>query len=123
MAKRTLVVLQDDLDGSTADQTVSFSLDGVSYEIDLSAPNAGTLREVLAPYMGAGRRLGRPTIVPPRQSIEPRTELRRAAGPARADRYQLGAIRDWARRRGLEVSDRGRIPAHILEQYNAGTTR
>jgi hypothetical protein len=107
-----LVLLQDDLDGGTADQTVTFALDGVSYEIDLSHANAAQLREVFDPYVEAARRVGGRAV--PGRAPAPR----RAGGPARADRDQLAAIRDWARRRGLEVNDRGRIPAHIMEQYN-----
>lgn len=110
------MLLQDDLDGGTADQTVTFALDGVSYEIDLSDVNAGRLRGVLDPYVGAGRRVGGRAL-PGLAALAPAP--RRAGGPARTDRDQLAAIRDWARRRGLEVNDRGRIPAHILEQYNS----
>lgn len=133
MASRTLVLLEDDLDGGTADQTVTFSLDGVSYEIDLSDANAEELRTILAPYVGGARRLnGRGTPRAAARSVDgagDRTPVvpgtivasRRAGGPARADRAQLAAIRDWARRRGLDVNDRGRIPAHILDQYNRGS--
>jgi hypothetical protein len=126
MAQRTMVLLEDDLDGGDADQTVTFSLDGVSYEIDLSESNAGRLRAVLGPYVGAGRRIGGSSLAvrAPADAREVAAPPRsRASGPARTDRDQLAAIRAWARRRGLEVNDRGRIPAHIMEQYNAGATR
>jgi hypothetical protein len=109
MAQKTVVLLEDDLDGGQADETVTFALDGVSYEMDLSAANAARLRESLAPYVGAGRRIGGRAVV-----------RRSGGGPARADREQLTAIRAWARGRGMDVNDRGRIPRHIVEQYHAG---
>jgi hypothetical protein len=112
MAQKTVVLLEDDLDGGTADETVTFALDGVQYEMDLSTANATGLREVLAPYVGAGRRIGGRTVTRRRVG---------GGGPARTDREQLAAIRAWARGRGFEVSDRGRIAAHILEAYNAGS--
>lgn len=110
MAQKTVVLIEDDLDGGQADETVTFTLDGVSYEMDLSAANAAQLREILQPYVAAGRRVGGRVT----------TRRRGSGGPARTDRDQLAAIRAWARGRGLTVNDRGRIPAHIIEQYNAG---
>jgi hypothetical protein len=109
MAKRVHVVLEDDLDGGTADETVSFALDGVSYEIDLSRANAAKLRDALAGYVGHGRRVGAP----------PRGRARRSGTPARTDREQLQAIREWARANGHQVSDRGRIAASVVEAFNA----
>jgi|SRR3954463_14442498 hypothetical protein len=109
MASKTLVILEDDLDGGAADETVSFSLDGVSYEIDLSAKNAGKLRDALAAYVGSGRRVGG-------------RAARGRAGAGKAARggaVNTSEIRDWARAKGLDVSERGRIPATIIEQYNA----
>ena len=111
MAQKTVVLLEDDLDGGTADETVTFALHGVQYEMDLSTANAAGLRQVLAPYVGAGRRIGGRTVTRRRVG---------GGGPARTNREQLAAIRAWARSRGLEVSDRGRIAAHILEAYNTG---
>jgi hypothetical protein len=101
------VVLVDDLDGAPAEETVQFSLDGASYEIDLSADNAEALREALAPYLGHARRVG-----------GRRTGGRRAAAasPRSSD---SAAIRAWAKEQGLSVSERGRIPASIVEQYEA----
>src|SRR5690625_7166348 len=58
MAQKVMITLIDDTDGSTADETVSFSLDGVDYEIDLTTENAGKLREALAPWVGHARRTG-----------------------------------------------------------------
>ncbi|MDQ3886774.1 MAG: Lsr2 family protein [Actinomycetota bacterium] len=109
MAQQTIVTLVDDLDGSQADQTVEFSLDGVSYEIDLSEPNASKLRDALAGFVSHARRTGGRR----RGSV-------RSAGGTRpgVDREQNAAIREWARKRGMKVSDRGRIPAEVLEAYH-----
>ncbi|MDP9884199.1 hypothetical protein J2W21_001709 [Sinomonas atrocyanea] len=103
MARTVIITLVDDLDGSEADQTVSFSLDGRHYEIDLNADNAAQLRESLAGFVQAARRRGPQRATP-----------RRAAGqpPQRA-------VRDWADANGIEVSSRGRIPQSILDQYTA----
>jgi hypothetical protein len=109
MASKTLVILEDDLDGGAADETVSFSLDGVSYEIDLSAKNAGKLRDALAAYVGSGRRVGG-------RAARGRASAGKAA---RGGAVNTSEIRDWARAKGLDVSERGRIPATIIEQYNA----
>lgn len=113
MTRRTLTVLQDDLDGAAADETVAFALDGVTYEIDLSARNAAKLRAALERYVVAGRRVtGRRAGTRPGRAA--------TAAPARVDREQLAAIRRWARARGMQVSDRGRIPRQVVEEYNAG---
>lgn len=112
MARRVQVILSDDFDESlTADETVSFSLDGTSYEIDLTDKNAQELRDLLARYVQAARKVGRGT----RASGGGRS---RATG-GRMDREQAGAIRDWARKNNHPVSDRGRIPAAIVEAYEA----
>lgn len=107
MAQKTMVVLEDDIDGGEADETVRFSLDGVNYEIDLSAKNAGKLRDDFAKYTGQGRRLGG------------RSGRGRGAGTRGAGRNRSAQVREWARGSGLKVSDRGRIPADILNQYDA----
>lgn len=105
MASKTLVILEDDLDGGQADETVSFSLDGVTYDIDLSTKNAGKLRDFLAPYVGSARRIGG------------RAARGRSAAKASGGGSNTAQIREWARSKGLEVSERGRIPAAITEQY------
>lgn len=105
MAKRVQVVLEDDLDRSPADETVSFALDGVSYEIDLSAANASKLRDALAPYVGVAQRVGG------RKSAG-----RRAGGAGR--RADVSAVRDWARANGHKVNDRGRVPAAVQAAYD-----
>ena len=115
MAQKVQVLLVDDLDGGEAAETVSFGLDGASYEIDLSKKNADGLRDALAKYVGAARKAGRST--PSRSSGGSRS--RGSGGSAAIDRDQAAAIRSWAKKQGLKVSDRGRIPANIIEQYNA----
>lgn len=108
MAKRTIHVLVDDIDGSDADETVKFSLDGIQYEIDLSKANASKLRDAVGPYAKAGTKLGR-SVVP-----GGRASARRGS----ADRDQNAAIRAWAQAQGLKVSDRGRISAEIVAAFN-----
>ena len=112
MAQQVTVSLVDDLSGSRADETVAFGLDGKFYEIDLSSSNAEKLRDVLAQFVGAARKAGR-TV---------RSAARVDAGvPVRAvavDREQNQAIREWARKRGMKVSDRGRIPSEVTDAYH-----
>jgi GNAT superfamily N-acetyltransferase len=112
MAKKTVVQLTDDLDGtriSGAGETVKFALDGIGYEIDLSEKNAGRLRDLLQPYVAAARR-GHGGGARSSRSSTP-TSTRDAQ-----------AIRDWARHNGYEVSERGRISATVLGAYEAATT-
>ena len=92
---------------------MSFALDGVSYEIDLSAKNAATMRDVLANYVANARRSGRSAA-----AVRPNGSGRRGRA-ARGDREQTQAIREWARRNGHKVGDKGRIPATVLEAYHA----
>ena len=111
MAARTVVHLIDDVDGGEADETVNFSLDGVDYTIDLSAGNADSLRKALAEFVAAGRRnSGRAA----KATSGGRTEVRPGG-----DRAQNQAIREWARRQGHQVSERGRIPADLIAQFQA----
>ncbi|HJQ44363.1 MAG TPA: Lsr2 family protein [Jatrophihabitantaceae bacterium] len=110
MAQKHIVQLIDDLDGGEATETVSFALDGTSYQIDLSKKNANKLRDALAIYVASGRRASRGPGRPPGS--------RRGRG-ARSDREQTQAIREWARKNGHKVGEKGRIPASVLEAYNA----
>jgi hypothetical protein len=111
MARQVITLLTDDLDGSEADRTVEFGLDGVSYTIDLSEKNAGKLRKELDLFIAAGSRIGR--------AAEGRAgRVTRGAAPARTDRDQNKAIRDWAAKQGYDISERGRIPASIVEAYH-----
>ncbi|MFI5955469.1 Lsr2 family protein [Cryptosporangium sp. NPDC051539] len=117
MAQKVQVLLVDDIDGGDAEETVSFSLDGVSYEIDLSSKNASTLRDAVAPYVGAARKAGRATAV--KVAAAAATRTRSTGSTATADREQNQAIREWAKKRGFKVSDRGRIPSDIVKKFHA----
>lgn len=112
MAQKVLVQLIDDLDGTPAEdaETVTFSLDGVQYEIDLRAENAAKLRNSLADFVTSARRTGG------RAKRGGVATNRKIVGEART-KEQTKAIREWARRNGHELSDRGRIPAHVIEEF------
>jgi len=114
MAQKVQVLLVDDLDGGEASETVSFALDGSTYEIDLSGKNAEEMRDAFAKYVGAARKAGRTSTTSSRSS----GGGRRGGSSTAMDRDQAAAIRSWAKKQGLKVSDRGRIPATIIEQYN-----
>jgi Lsr2 len=116
MARKVEVQLIDDLDGSKAEESIRFGLDGVNYEIDLSKKNAAKLRSSLGLYLQAAQKLGR---TPPHR-VAPRG---RGAASARSDREQNQAIREWAQRKGLDVSPRGRIARSVIEQYEAEAGR
>ncbi len=105
MATRTAVALEDDLDGGPADETLRFGLDGSEYEIDLSKKNAKAFRNQLAPFVEHARKAGRAQR---RRSV--RTSSRRERSVD---------IRAWAKDKGIPVSARGRIPASVVEQYDA----
>jgi hypothetical protein len=116
VAQKVQVLLVDDLDGGEATETVPFSLDGTAYEIDLSEKNATELRDSFAKYVGAARKAGRSGGGSSTTRSSGRSSSR---GGTSMDRDQAAAIRSWAKKQGLQVSDRGRIPASIIEQYNA----
>src|SRR6266513_4577498 len=109
MATKVTVALEDDLDGGPADETVWFAFGGAEYEIDLNKKNARAFRKQLAPFIAHARRAGRAP--------------RRRAGRNAASRDRSGTIRAWALEQCLVVSARGRIPASIVEQYEAATGR
>jgi hypothetical protein len=117
MARKVEVKLLDDTDGSQADETVTFGVDGSNYEIDLSHKNAERLRADLEKFLHAARRVGRGGITPSRRGRVP------GAAPAKADRAQNQAIRDWAKRKGIQLSERGRIPRNVIEQYESEAGR
>jgi hypothetical protein len=116
--RQTRVELIDDRDGSAADETVDFGLDGIAYQIDLSAKNASELRELLLPYTSAARKTGRGAIIRSRVAGGAGT---RPARPARstADRERLTAIRQWGQANGYTISDRGRIPQEVIAAFDA----
>jgi hypothetical protein len=111
MAQRVNVVLVDDIDETEAAETVSFGLDGVQYEIDLSEENADRLREVLAPFIGHARRSGGR-----RRSGSPSG---RSSAGARSSGPSAAEIRAWARENGYDVPERGRVSAEVREAYDA----
>ena len=107
MAQKITVALEDDLDGGPAEETVRFGLGGAEYEIDLSKKNARAFRKQLAPFIEHARKAGR--------------GQRRRPGRTASSRERSGDIRAWAKGQGIAVSDRGRIPASVVEQYEAAT--
>jgi hypothetical protein len=116
VAKQIIHKLVDDLDGGDADETVKFALDGVQYEIDLSQKNADKLRDLFAQYVAAGTKVGRGGVVVGGRAA-------RGRGGATADREQNKAIRAWAKKEGRDISDRGRIPQEIVDEYHAKAGR
>lgn len=120
MAQKVQVVLVDDLDGGTAQETVSFALDGVSYEIDLSEANATRFREEMAGWVGHARRVGGRTKSPRRSGgTSSGGGGGSSTGSGRSSGGESAAIREWARSNGHTVNDRGRIPAEIKAAYEA----
>jgi Lsr2 len=107
MAQKVTVELEDDLDGGPADETVRFGVDGAEYEIDLSTKNAAALRRKLAPFIDHARKAGR--------------GARRRPGRTAASRERSADIRAWAKAQGIAVSERGRIPASVVDRYQAAT--
>lgn len=114
MAKVVTESYVDDIEGGPANETVEFALDRVTYEIDLTNDNAKKLREALKEYIEYARRADTSR----RRTPRPTGRGRRPVGRSSVDREQNTAIREWARKRGYEVSDRGRIPSHVLEAYH-----
>lgn len=102
-----MITLVDDLDGTDAEEQLEFSVDGRSYEIDLSTANAGRLRDALAPFISAARRTG----------ARRATAASGSASRAGSDRAHNQAIREWAIAQGMKVSERGRIPTNVLSAY------
>jgi len=101
MAQRTRIDLIDDIDGGTANETVTFALDGIGYEIDLSERNAASLRSAFAPYVAVGRKVSGA----------------RRRGARKGSEGDATAIRAWALGQGLAVSSRGRVSAEIRQAY------
>lgn len=114
MAQRVITIMEDDLTGEEGEdvQTVTFALDGKYYEIDLSEANHDKLVETLNPYILAGRTLGRGGT---------RRGEKRGPSRKRATSPDSALIRDWAKKNGYEVNERGRIPAAIVDAYKKAT--
>ncbi|MEJ5944259.1 Lsr2 family protein [Pseudokineococcus basanitobsidens] len=116
MAQKTKVILIDDVEGGEADETVTFALDGVSYEIDLTSERAAQLRDALAPWVGHARKAGgsgRATGT--RRASRSSSSASRSSGSG----VDTAAVREWARENGHTVSERGRISGAVLEAYQA----
>ncbi|MQY08694.1 histone-like nucleoid-structuring protein Lsr2 [Actinomadura macrotermitis] len=107
MAQKVEVLLVDDIDGGEADETVTFSLDGITYEIDLSKKNAARLREGLEPFVAGARKA--------RKSAGRPVKTTRTAG----NRERSAEIREWAKSHNIAVNERGRIPATVIEKFEA----
>jgi Lsr2 len=103
---RLVETFEDDLEGGPADVTVSFGLDGTSYEIDLTHENAERLRAALKPFLAAAR------------PVSPPKARRRSVGRS-ASVESPALVREWAKETGLEINERGRIPAGVLTAYRA----
>ena len=119
MATVTTQRLVDDLDESDAAETVSFALDGASYEIDLSEENIEKLREALALYVGNARRVDGNRRGPGRPKAAAKAPKAPRGARTAPDREQTAAIREWARANGYEVSERGRLSATVLSAFEA----
>lgn len=103
MAQKVQVMLEDDLSGGPAENTVRFGIDGAAYEIDLNGTNTSKLRDILQPFVDNARKAN--------------SAKRRARGTA--NRERSADIRTWAKQAGIQVSDRGRIPADVVAKYEA----
>ena len=110
MAQRIQTLLIDDLDGGKAEGTVHFGLDGAEYEIDLNAAHAEALRKALASYVKVARRASGPAVQRPGRS---------GRRTAQAEGTDPTAVREWARSQGIEVKDRGRVPAELVVKFKA----
>ena len=102
MAQKIQTLFVDDIDGSKAEGSVRFGLDGAEYEIDLSTAHSEELHKTLAPYIAHARKTGA------------RRPARGRRNPSAIDTHQ---VREWAKEQGIQVKDRGRVPADIAEKY------
>lgn len=110
MAQRMIVELIDDLDGKDADETITFALDGVDYEIDLSGKNAAKMRDALAPFVDAARKTGG-------RKSKSKTKTSAMGGPTSGP--DPAKVREWALGQGYDVANQGRVPRRIVEAYKA----
>ena len=106
MAQKVNIVLIDDIDGDEAQETISFGLDGTTYEIDLKKANAKKLRDALAPFVGHARKV-----------TTRRSGGRRSAAGSKAGGATAAEIREWGRKNGFEVSERGRVSTELRVAY------
>jgi Lsr2 len=106
LAQKIQTLFVDDIDGGAAEGTVRFGLDGVGYEIDLSVAHSEELHKALAPYIAHARKTG---------------GARRAARSGNGNAVDTHKVREWARGQGIEIKDRGRVPADVAEKYRQAT--
>jgi hypothetical protein len=120
MAQKTIVQFVDDLDGTSSGpiETVNFGLDGVTYEIDLSDDNAGRLRDELAEFVNSARRTGGRA----KRGTVTTSTVSTVNGSSRS-REQTQAIREWAKKNGHDIADRGRIPAAVIDAFDTQAGR
>ncbi len=111
MAQKIQTLFIDDLDGSEAEGTIHFALDGTHYEIDLSTTHGKELRTALARYTEAARKVSGPAWQPARNRRAPTTHG-----------HSTTEVRDWARTHGIEVKERGRVPADVAAKFLAATS-
>lgn len=117
----TVMQLLDDFDGTPADETMLFSIDGIDYEIDLNEANAAEVREMFARLTSAGRRIG--TVKHPRGQARPHAPKPAVPAPLNGKtgaerKEELLRIRQWAATNGVAVPDRGRMPGRIVQAFN-----
>src|ERR1700719_3593291 len=110
VAQKIQILFIDDLDGSAAEGTVRFGLDGTEYEIDLNEQHARQLRDAVAHYVGAARRANGAARRPARAGRRPA-----------ASGLNTTEVREWAKAQGMEVKDRGRVPAELVVRFRAAT--
>ena len=108
MAQRMQTLFIDDIDGSEAESTVRFGVDGTDYEIDLNAAHAEEFQKAIRKYLEAGRKVG---------------GTRRAAKAAPARGPSQASVREWAKNEGIAVKDRGRVPAELVVRFQEAATR
>jgi len=115
MAQKTIVTLVDDLTGEAAENisTVEFALDGRAYELDLTAENSAKLHDALSQYINAARRIGGRR----RSGTGPGRGVKSSSRTTDYNRETLKSIREWAKKNGHNVSDRGRLPAEVLQAW------
>ena len=109
MAQKIQTLFIDDIDGGEAEGTVRFALDGNEFEIDLNSKHSNELRSTLVEYISHARKVG---------GASRRAGARGVRKPASVD---TGVIRAWARQQGIDIKERGRVPASVVEQYRAAT--
>ena len=110
MAQKVQTLFVDDIDGSAAEGTIRFGLDGTDYEIDLNTEHAQALRDALAPYIGSARRGSGAARRPARGGRK-----------ASANGVNTTEVREWAKAQGMDVKDRGRVPAELVVKFKAAT--